>query len=279
MWSSAGCAPPSEPSSDDEAREPEHLAGDEPALVAAVGVLDDVAHLAQRELDVVHRDAGLELHGVEQHLCPERDESGSNMGCLRLRCAMPESSPEIARIAIGQRTAGAASVRPTPRAGRVPARRLARGVDMRSPRGLRRIAGMTPWNSPEASTGRARRLSAASRGGGRIAAALLLACAAIAPAAAQVAAPAKAEAPYVPTPTAIVDRMLTLAGVGPSDYVVDLGSATAGSSSPRSTVTTRSAAGATRSIPRWSSSPGTMPPRPASPTASGSSSRTCSPPT
>ena len=41
-------------------------------------------------------------------------------------------------------------------------------------------------------------------------------------------APAAAEpvagAPYVPTPTAIVDRMLTLAKVGPSDYVIDLGS-------------------------------------------------------
>lgn len=40
--------------------------------------------------------------------------------------------------------------------------------------------------------------------------------------------PAAAEpvagAPYVPTPTAIVDRMLTLAKVGPNDYVIDLGS-------------------------------------------------------
>ena len=33
-----------------------------------------------------------------------------------------------------------------------------------------------------------------------------------------------AGAPYVPTPTAIVDRMLTLAKIGPADYVVDLGS-------------------------------------------------------
>lgn len=33
-----------------------------------------------------------------------------------------------------------------------------------------------------------------------------------------------AGAPYVPTPTAIVDRMLTLASVGPGDYVIDLGS-------------------------------------------------------
>ena len=33
-----------------------------------------------------------------------------------------------------------------------------------------------------------------------------------------------AGAPYVPTPTAIVDRMLTLAKVGPGDYVIDLGS-------------------------------------------------------
>lgn len=33
-----------------------------------------------------------------------------------------------------------------------------------------------------------------------------------------------AGAPYVPTPTAIVDRMLTLAKIVPSDYVIDLGS-------------------------------------------------------
>ena len=31
-------------------------------------------------------------------------------------------------------------------------------------------------------------------------------------------------APYVPTPTGIVDEMLTLASVGPGDYVIDLGS-------------------------------------------------------
>ncbi len=33
-----------------------------------------------------------------------------------------------------------------------------------------------------------------------------------------------ASAPFVPTPTAIADRMLTLADVGPNDYVIDLGS-------------------------------------------------------
>jgi hypothetical protein len=31
-------------------------------------------------------------------------------------------------------------------------------------------------------------------------------------------------APYVPTPHAIADRMLTLANVGPNDYLIDLGS-------------------------------------------------------
>ena len=41
---------------------------------------------------------------------------------------------------------------------------------------------------------------------------------------APIASPQTAGAPYVPTPTAIVDRMLTLAKVGPGDYVVDLGS-------------------------------------------------------
>jgi ubiquinone/menaquinone biosynthesis C-methylase UbiE len=41
------------------------------------------------------------------------------------------------------------------------------------------------------------------------------------------AAPAIAQtagAPYVPTPSSIVDRMLALANVGPDDYVIDLGS-------------------------------------------------------
>jgi hypothetical protein len=42
------------------------------------------------------------------------------------------------------------------------------------------------------------------------------------------ALPAAAEpvagAPFVPTPEAIVDRMLTLAKVGPDDYLIDLGS-------------------------------------------------------
>src|SRR4029453_10363007 len=41
---------------------------------------------------------------------------------------------------------------------------------------------------------------------------------------ASIASSQTAGAPYVPTPTAIVDRMLTLAKVGPGDYVIDLGS-------------------------------------------------------
>jgi len=32
------------------------------------------------------------------------------------------------------------------------------------------------------------------------------------------------EVPYVPTPTSVVDAMLSIAGVGPQDYVIDLGS-------------------------------------------------------
>jgi len=55
-----------------------------------------------------------------------------------------------------------------------------------------------------------------------VAAILFLAWVTTLPAAAQVAA--KAEAPYVPTPVAIVDRMLTLTAIGPGDYVIDLGS-------------------------------------------------------
>jgi len=51
---------------------------------------------------------------------------------------------------------------------------------------------------------------------------MLLACAFATATSAQ--APGIAGAPYVPTPTDIVDRMLTLAKVGPKDYVIDLGS-------------------------------------------------------
>ena len=53
---------------------------------------------------------------------------------------------------------------------------------------------------------------------------LVLACALIAAAPAMAETPGVAGAPYVPTPTAIVDRMLTLAKIGPGDYVIDLGS-------------------------------------------------------
>ena len=42
------------------------------------------------------------------------------------------------------------------------------------------------------------------------------------PAAAQITSPDGG--PYVPTPHAIAERMLTLAGVGPGDYLIDLGS-------------------------------------------------------
>jgi hypothetical protein len=37
-------------------------------------------------------------------------------------------------------------------------------------------------------------------------------------------APARSQAPFVPTPLDVVHRMLTLAKVGPNDYVIDLGS-------------------------------------------------------
>ena len=53
--------------------------------------------------------------------------------------------------------------------------------------------------------------------------ACLLACA-LAPALAQSTAKPEIAAPYVATPPTIVDEILTLAQVGPADYVVDLGS-------------------------------------------------------
>jgi hypothetical protein len=43
-------------------------------------------------------------------------------------------------------------------------------------------------------------------------------------AAAQAPATPQSVAPYVDTPTPLVDEMLALAGVGPDDYVIDLGS-------------------------------------------------------
>ena len=45
-----------------------------------------------------------------------------------------------------------------------------------------------------------------------------------APVLAQVPPKPEPAAPFVATPTPIVDEMLALAGVGPGDFVVDLGS-------------------------------------------------------
>jgi len=54
---------------------------------------------------------------------------------------------------------------------------------------------------------------------------LLAACAPVLPLAqAPVATTAEPAIPYVPTPVSIMDEMLTLAGVGPDDVVIDLGS-------------------------------------------------------
>jgi hypothetical protein len=53
---------------------------------------------------------------------------------------------------------------------------------------------------------------------------VLVACALVTAMPAGAETPGIADAPYVPTPTTIVDRMLTLAKVGPKDYVIDLGS-------------------------------------------------------
>src|SRR5687768_6504093 len=55
-----------------------------------------------------------------------------------------------------------------------------------------------------------------------LAAALL--CATASPVAVSQQKAAESAGPYVPTPWVIVDEILTLAGVGPSDFVVDLGS-------------------------------------------------------
>lgn len=59
------------------------------------------------------------------------------------------------------------------------------------------------------------------RGWRSAAVALLAALPALSPAAEQ---HALADVPYVPTPPAVVDVMLGVAGVGPEDYVIDLGS-------------------------------------------------------
>jgi hypothetical protein len=59
------------------------------------------------------------------------------------------------------------------------------------------------------------------RGWRRTAAAVLAALPVLAPAADQ---HPHAQAPFIPTPPAVVDVMLELAGVGPEDFVIDLGS-------------------------------------------------------
>jgi hypothetical protein len=58
------------------------------------------------------------------------------------------------------------------------------------------------------------------RGRGRLSGALALAGALISPP----AWPAEPSVPYVPTPQDVVERMLQIARVGPTDYVIDLGS-------------------------------------------------------
>jgi 16S rRNA G966 N2-methylase RsmD len=52
----------------------------------------------------------------------------------------------------------------------------------------------------------------------------LLVCAAYGCAPVIAAEPARTGGPYVPTPQPVVDEMLRLAGVGPDDFVIDLGS-------------------------------------------------------
>jgi hypothetical protein len=53
---------------------------------------------------------------------------------------------------------------------------------------------------------------------------LLIAAALLLGAQASAQTPGVAGAPYVPTPNSIADRFLTLANIGPKDYVIDLGS-------------------------------------------------------
>src|SRR5207237_3120278 len=55
----------------EKARELEDLPRDEAPFATAVGFLDDAAQFSDRHLHIVERDAGLELHGVEQHFDPE----------------------------------------------------------------------------------------------------------------------------------------------------------------------------------------------------------------
>jgi SAM-dependent methyltransferase len=81
---------------------------------------------------------------------------------------------------------------------------------------------MTRLDAMEVSSPGCALRTAESRNAGWLAAAALLA-ALSAPAGAGEQHPF-ADAPYVPTPAAVVEAMLELAGVGPADYVIDLGS-------------------------------------------------------
>src|SRR2546427_11967679 len=55
----------------DKAGELEDLPSDESPFVASVSFLDDAAYFPDRQFHVFERDAGFELHGVEQHFGPE----------------------------------------------------------------------------------------------------------------------------------------------------------------------------------------------------------------
>ena len=55
----------------DKAGELEDLPSDESPFVASVSFLDDAAYFPDRQFHIFERDAGFELHGVEQHFGPE----------------------------------------------------------------------------------------------------------------------------------------------------------------------------------------------------------------
>ena len=79
---------------------------------------------------------------------------------------------------------------------------------------------------------------------------------------------------WVPTPPALVDKMLALAQVTPKDYVIDLGSEMAAmSSAPRNSAPARLGWNTTRT---WSSCRGGRRPRPASAPTRPSFKVTCS---
>jgi hypothetical protein len=69
-----------------EAGELEHLSNEESAFLTSVGSFDDSAEFTDGQFNVLERDSGLELDGVEQHFGSEGESNWTEYIVLLAAC-------------------------------------------------------------------------------------------------------------------------------------------------------------------------------------------------